>query len=95
MCYPGLVETLLAATAPAPLRSADHLLLRRIRDQLDRDLGRALDVEQLAHSIGLAPRTLTRRFQIAYGRSPYDYLVARRTDPRRTPYTAVSTGREG
>jgi transcriptional regulator GlxA family with amidase domain len=91
MCYPGLVETLAAAIVPAPVRSDQHLLLRRVRDHLDRDVGRALDVERLAHGFGLAPRALTRGFTIAYGGSPYDYLVARRSDP----YAVCSTAQEG
>ncbi|QGN32497.1 AraC family transcriptional regulator [Microlunatus sp. Gsoil 973] len=92
MCYPGLIETLAAAPTTSVVANDEYLLLRRVRDRIAREPGTALDIERIAHSVGLAPRTLSRRFEIAYGRSPYHYLVALRGDPYHSPYTAGLTG---
>lgn len=96
MCYPGLLD----ASPVGPDRQeagrrGELTQLRGIRDRLDREYLRPLDVEALAHSIGLAPRTLIRRFEIAYGRSPYGYLVARRTGPTLSSYCRTSQEEEG
>lgn len=80
MCHLGFVGAVpVAAASPIGLSDTSELAaLRRVRDQLDRAYLRPLNVEALARAVGIPPRTLTSRFEIAYGRSPYSYLVARR-----------------
>ncbi|MGW0336493.1 hypothetical protein ACWD0J_32385 [Streptomyces sp. NPDC003011] len=70
-------------------RLHDLARLRRVRDQIDRQYTQPLDVPALARAVGLPAGDLSRRFQLAYGQSPYTYLVTRRihramalTDPR-------------
>jgi transcriptional regulator GlxA family with amidase domain len=63
---------------------AEHLrnlaLLRRVRDRIDRDFAQPLDVEALAHGIGMSAGHLSRQFRLAYGESPYSYLMTRRVE---------------
>ncbi|MFJ3517169.1 MULTISPECIES: helix-turn-helix transcriptional regulator [unclassified Streptomyces] len=63
---------------------AAHLLdlarLRRVRDRLDREYARPLDVEELARAADMAAGHLGRQFRLAYGASPYAYLTARRIE---------------
>jgi AraC-like DNA-binding protein len=81
MCYLGFLSSVSAAPPPARLSQSTELVaLRTIRDRLDRDYRRPLDVEALARESGLPPRLLISSFEIAYGRSPYGYLVARRAE---------------
>jgi AraC-like DNA-binding protein len=67
-------------------RSADeqHLLdlalLRRVRDRIDREHARPLDVEALARGVHLSAGHLSREFKRAYGESPYAYLMTRRIE---------------
>jgi transcriptional regulator GlxA family with amidase domain len=55
-------------------------LLRRVRDRIDREHTRPLDVEALAHGVGMSAGHLSRRFRLAYGESPYSYLMTRRIE---------------
>ncbi|MBB5832135.1 HemK-like putative methylase [Brachybacterium aquaticum] len=64
------------ATAPAP----DLLLLRRVRDQIDREHHVPLDVEALAAGVHLSAGHLSRRFREEYGEPPYSYLMTRRVE---------------
>ncbi|MET8176667.1 helix-turn-helix transcriptional regulator [Streptomyces clavifer] len=59
-------------------RLKDLVRLRRIRDRIDREHARPLDVEALARGEDMTTRHLSREFRQAYGRSPYDYLMTRR-----------------
>jgi AraC-like DNA-binding protein len=54
--------------------------LRRIRDRIDREYARPLDVEALARDANISAGHLTRQFKIAYGESPYSYLMTRRIE---------------
>ncbi|MFB6482435.1 helix-turn-helix transcriptional regulator [Streptomyces virginiae] len=56
----------------------DLARLRRVRDRIDREYARPLDVEELARAADMAAGHLGRRFRLAYGASPYAYLTARR-----------------
>ncbi|MER5201723.1 hypothetical protein [Streptomyces sp. NPDC002825] len=58
--------------------------MRRVRDRIDREYARPLDVLELAREADLPPRFLTRQFRRAYGASPYDYLLTRRAERART-----------
>ncbi|HVS99665.1 MAG TPA: helix-turn-helix transcriptional regulator [Solirubrobacterales bacterium] len=54
--------------------------LRRVRDRIDREYARPLDVEALARGAHMSAGHLSRRFRAAYGESPYSYLMTRRIE---------------
>lgn len=58
----------------------DLARLRRVRDRIDREYARPLDVESLARDIGMSAGHLSRQFRLAYGESPYSYLMTRRIE---------------
>ncbi|PZT73424.1 MULTISPECIES: helix-turn-helix transcriptional regulator [unclassified Streptomyces] len=60
--------------------SRTHPWLRRVRDRIDREYGKPLDVEALARAAHIPAGHLSRQFRTAYGMSPYAYLTARRID---------------
>ncbi len=63
---------------------AQHLrelaLLRRVRDRMDREYAQPLDVEALARGVHMSAGHLSRQFRLAYGESPYSYLMTRRIE---------------
>ena len=61
-------------------RLRDLALLRRVRDRIDREYTQPLDVEALARDANMSARHLSRQFKIAYGESPYSYLMTRRIE---------------
>src|SRR5690242_761010 len=58
----------------------DLALLRRVRDRIDRDYAQPLDVEALARGVNMSAGHLSRQFRLAYGESPYGYLMTRRIE---------------
>lgn len=58
----------------------DLVRLRRVRDRIDREFARPLDVEALAHGVHWSAGHLSREFKRAYGESPYSYLMTRRIE---------------
>lgn len=56
------------------------MLLRRVRDRIDRDYRMPLDVAALARGVHLSPGHLSRQFRQAYGESPYSSLMTRRIE---------------
>ncbi|MGD0065326.1 MAG: helix-turn-helix transcriptional regulator [Streptosporangiaceae bacterium] len=62
----------------------EHLLglarLRRVRDRIDREYAQPLDVEALARGAHMSAGHLSREFKLAYGESPYSYLMTRRIE---------------
>ena len=64
--------------------SAQHLRdlarLRRVRDRIDREYAQPLDVEALARGAHMSAGHLSREFKLAYGESPYSYLMTRRIE---------------
>jgi AraC-like DNA-binding protein len=58
----------------------DLVLLRRVRDRIDREYAQPLDVEALARGVHLSAGHLSREFRRAYGESPYSYLMTRRIE---------------
>ena len=66
------------ATAAEQLR--DLARLRRVRDRIDREYDRPLDVEALARGAHMSAGHLSREFRRAYGESPYSYLMTRRIE---------------
>jgi AraC-like DNA-binding protein len=61
-------------------RLRDLKLLRRVRDRIDREYTQPLDVEALARGVNMSAGHLSRQFKIAYGESPYCYLMTRRIE---------------
>ena len=64
--------------------AAQHLRdlarLRRVRDRIDREYAQPLDVEALARGAHMSAGHLSRQFRLAYGESPYSYLMTRRIE---------------
>lgn len=53
-------------------------LIRELQDHLQENLAEPHNLDSLARQLGLAPRSLSRRFQQATGRSPMAWLRERR-----------------
>jgi AraC-like DNA-binding protein len=66
--------------AVSPDRLRDLALLRRVRDRIDREYAQPLDVEALARGVHVSAGHLSRQFKVAYGESPYSYLMTRRIE---------------
>src|SRR6184192_2485530 len=58
----------------------DLALLRRVRDRIDREYAQPLDVEALARDAHMSAGHFSRQFRLAYGESPYGYLMTRRIE---------------
>ena len=58
----------------------DLVWLRRVRDRIDREYAEPLDVEALARGAHMSAGHLSRQFRLAYGESPYAYLMTRRIE---------------
>jgi AraC-like DNA-binding protein len=54
--------------------------MRRVRDRMDREYARPLDVESLARGVHMSAGHVSRQFKLAYGESPYSYLMTRRIE---------------
>ncbi|MFL6051466.1 MAG: helix-turn-helix transcriptional regulator [Actinoallomurus sp.] len=61
-------------------RLSDLARLRRVRDRIDREYAQPLDVEALARGVNVSAGHLSREFRLAYGESPYAYLMTRRVE---------------
>ena len=61
-------------------RLRDLARLRRVRDRIDRDYMQPLNVEELARGVHMSAGHLSRQFRLAYGESPYSYLMTRRIE---------------
>jgi AraC-like DNA-binding protein len=59
---------------------SDLAWLRRVRDRIDREYAQPLDVEALARGAHMSAGHLSRQFRLAYGESPYGYLMTRRIE---------------
>jgi transcriptional regulator GlxA family with amidase domain len=68
------------STSAETQRLRDLALLRRVRDRMDRDYAQPLDVEALARDVNMSAGHLSRQFRLAYGESPYQYLMTRRIE---------------
>jgi transcriptional regulator GlxA family with amidase domain len=67
-------------TPDAAQRLSDLARLRRVRDRIDREYAQPLDVEALARGANMSAGHLSREFRLAYGESPYGYLMTRRIE---------------
>ena len=54
--------------------------LRRVRDRMDRSYVQPLDIASLARDVHLSAGHLSRQFVLAYGETPYAYLMTRRIE---------------
>ncbi len=68
------------STTAAEQRLRDLERLRRVRDRMDREYAQPLDVEALARDAHMSPGHFSRQFRLAYGESPYSYLMTRRVE---------------
>jgi AraC-like DNA-binding protein len=67
-------------TKPSETLLRDLARLRRVRDRIDREYAQPLDVEALARGANMSAGHLSRQFKLAYGESPYSYLMTRRIE---------------
>lgn len=67
-------------TSDETARLRTLMLLRRVRDRIDREYAKPLDVDALARDVHMSAGHLSRRFRAAYGESPYQYLMTRRIE---------------
>ena len=72
-------DSFVSASAEAQ-RLRDLALLRRVRDRIDREYAQPLDVEALARGVHMSAGHLSRQFRLAFGESPYSYLMTRRIE---------------
>ncbi len=70
----------MASSPAAAQRLRDLVVLRRVRDRIDREYAQPLDVEALARGAHMSAGHLSREFRRAYGESPYSYLMTRRIE---------------
>ena len=61
-------------------RLEDLVLLRKVRDRIDREYAEPLNVEALGREVGMSAGHLSRQFRLAYGEPPYSYLMTRRIE---------------
>ncbi len=61
-------------------RLRELVVMRKVRDRIDREYAKPLDVEALARGVHLSAGHLSRRFRETYGESPYSYLMTRRIE---------------
>ncbi|WP_447003433.1 helix-turn-helix transcriptional regulator [Saccharothrix isguenensis] len=54
--------------------------LRRARDLMDREYARPLNVPAMARAALMSPSHFARQFKLAYGETPYNYLMTRRIE---------------
>ena len=73
------VSLVTSRSAPAQ-RLRDLTVLRRVRDRIDREYAQPLDVEALARGAHMSAGHLSRQFRLAFGESPYSYLMTRRIE---------------
>jgi AraC-like DNA-binding protein len=84
---PGLSAVVRRGTIPPmtprpaeALHLRDLARLRRVRDRIDREYAQPLDVEALARGVHMSAGHLSRQFRLAFGESPYSYLMTRRIE---------------
>ena len=70
----------MSSTPAAAQHLRDLARLRRVRDRIDREYAQPLDVEALARGAHMSAGHLSREFKLAYGESPYSYLMTRRIE---------------
>ena len=61
-------------------RLRDITVMRRVRDRIDREYAKPLNLEELARGAHMSAGHLSREFRRIYGESPYSYLMTRRIE---------------
>jgi AraC-like DNA-binding protein len=61
-------------------RLEDLARLRRVRDRIDREYAKPLNVQALAAGVHMSSGHLSRQFRESFGESPYSYLMTRRIE---------------
>ena len=61
-------------------RLRDITVIRKVRDRIDREYAKPLNVEDLARGAHMSAGHLSREFRRIYGESPYSYLMSRRIE---------------
>ncbi|MFT4258748.1 helix-turn-helix transcriptional regulator [Microbacterium sp.] len=67
-------------TSDVDARLRELQLMRQVRDRIDREYARPLDVADLAAGIRVSAGHLSRRFKETFGESAYSYLMTRRIE---------------
>ena len=75
----GTISQVRNKPAAAP-HLEDLARLRHVRDRIDREYAEPLDVEALARGEHMSAGHLSRQFRLAYGESPYSYVMTRRIE---------------
>ncbi|OOG45899.1 helix-turn-helix transcriptional regulator [Rhodanobacter sp. C01] len=70
----------MTSSSATTLHLRDLARLRRVRDRIDREYAQPLDVEALARGVHMSGGHLSRQFKLAFGESPYSYLMTRRIE---------------
>jgi AraC-like DNA-binding protein len=73
-------DTQVTAERASVQRLSELARLRRVRDRIDREYATPLDVEALARDAHMSAGHFSRQFRLAYGESPYSYLMTRRVE---------------
>ena len=68
------------SSRPSNQRLEDLVLLRRVKDRIDREYAEPLDVAELARTALMSPGHFQRRFRAAFGETPYGYVMTRRIE---------------
>jgi len=76
----GTISQMKSSRPAATPHLRDLVLLGRVRDRIDREYAQPLDVEALARGAYMSAGHLSRQFRLAYGESPYAYLMTRRIE---------------
>lgn len=72
------------ARNPQQQKLADIIAIRRVRDRIDREYDRPLNVGELARGAYMSAGHLSREFKRIYGEPPYSYLMTRRIERAKT-----------
>lgn len=61
-------------------RLRDIVVMRRVRDRIDREFAQPLNLKELARGAHMSAGHLSREFRRIFGESPYSYLMTRRIE---------------
>jgi AraC-like DNA-binding protein len=75
----GTIDPMTSKLADA-IHLRDLARLRRVRDRIDREYAQPLNVDALARGVHMSAGHLSRQFKLAFGESPYSYLMTRRIE---------------
>ena len=70
----------------------DLVRLRQARDRMDRDFAQPLDMPHLARASLMSVGHFQRSFKLAFGESPYSWLMTRRVERARALFRQQLAG---